>query len=208
MLEAVQHIQQYREVIGVNSPGFKLGVLISILVTLGVGCTRCSSSLTDESKTLASKDKAGLTEIRERGNVAWSGSTFQKETEVTFQIRPFSSIKEDFESTVITEGPYGYQPSRSSMRVLTGNQKPIAPLRVQVLIPDEIKQRLKEGKKISVFVEFFYDGENETLDSFQSVSLSAQDQNSVSFNLPPEAFTNLREPRIGYEAVFVLASGP
>jgi hypothetical protein len=188
-------------------PLFKLLVAISVALWGGVSCSHCSNSNSlNEAIATASPHQAGDLELIQSGKVSWTISTFSSSTEVRIQSYSSKESEEGFDSTVITEGPYGFRRTQKGFRIITGKFLPQAPLQVTLMFPAEIKNQLQSGRQLHVFVEFLSGSDLEVHDSFMGVEIQNQTENWVSFRLDPEAFSYERNSESLYEAIIYLAT--
>jgi len=95
------------------------------------------------------------------------------------------------------------------LRLDTGTTRPQAGIRVVLDVPSDFAARVPADSEIQVFAQLFQDAGGEALDQFELfASVYSAAESTVTVELPAEAFTNRRNARMTYEAVFLLATTP
>lgn len=155
---------------------------------------------------MATPRQPGEVELVKYGKVSWPISTFSSPTEVHIQSYSSKKSEEGFDSTVITEGPYGFQRAKKGFRIITGKVIPNEPLQVTLMLPPEIENQIQSGKQLYVFVEFLNGSDLEVHDSFMGVEIQKLTKEAVLFRLDPEAFSYERNVDSFYEAMIYLAT--
>jgi len=172
------------------------------------GCSSCSSFPNQkEIKSEVTEKTAGELELNKVAKLSWDADTFLNASQVRIQEQQSDGVAEDFKSTLPTEGTDGFQRAKNEIRITTGKTQPSKSVSIRAELPQEIRTEIEKGKALFVFVQYFYDGDNETLDSFLYIDFDLTSPSVVSFKLDPGAFTNLRNEEQAYEAIVVLATG-
>jgi murein DD-endopeptidase MepM/ murein hydrolase activator NlpD len=155
--------------------------------------------------TTAIPTSGGIAALPQVGTVGFPSGSFPIGSQVALSATASPETHDDFTTTTVlfsTLERLSYE-----LRIVTGTIRPSLDTTVTMRIPDLFRQQLPANGEIQAFAQFFQDGGEEDLDQFELIA-SLVSGDSITFVLPPEAFTDLRRDDGFFEAIVTLASTP
>jgi len=141
------------------------------------------------------------------GSVTFPAGAFAQDQVVELAVTSDPLTAQDFETTSVMFSagirlPYEF-------RVNTGAAQPATDFNVTFEVPDSFRTQVPVDSEVRVFAQFFEDGGEEILDSFElSLPRFTAADRTVSVSLPAQAFTHRRNIKETYEAIIVLGTTP